>query len=513
MPEPKDYAKRLARGSSIIFAGLAIAGVMGILLRMFLTRTLSEYDYGLFYAVFVAVSFFGLFRDLGLYTALEKFTPEFMLKKKYGEVKSSMIITMLVQMLLTLPLTIFLLLFSDQIAVAVIGTVAASLMIKVFAVWLFLTIFFNVFRFTYQGFQDPVPYTGMEVFYPVLTLGLAFLFVSVFNFGVAGVALAYLVGVPILVAAWVGLVWKRRPQVITGKTNVGKPLAKKLLKFGLPVFLAGMAATVLGYTDTIMLSIIHGPTAVGLYQAAQPLTTMISYFTAALGMVLLPMVSEIWARGERAVLSKAMHSILKFSTIIITLPVFILAAFPDTILRTMFGAQYVLAAATLQVLTFVLILSSLFLILQCVSAGVGKPMIATKAVAVMALLNVILNAMLIPGYSTVGAAVATFIAQFVGLVIMLYLMGKFIRFVVPVSSILKTIVAGGISLFFIIGLKTLIVLDPWWVRAIIIAVPSVLLYAGLILVMRAVNRDDLDLVGGTMPFPKRLVELAKKLTK
>jgi hypothetical protein len=74
-------------------------------------------------------------------------------------------------------------------------------------------------------------------------------------------------------------------------------------------------------------------------------------------------------------------------------------------------------------------------------------------------------------------------------------------------------VAGGISFFFIVGLKTLIVLDPWWVRAIVIAVPSVLLYAGLILVMRAVNRGDLELVGSTMPIPKRLVEAAKRLTK
>jgi len=512
MPEPKDYAKRLTKGSSIIFGGLAVAGVLGILLRMFLTRSLSEYDYGLFYQVFISVSFFALFRDLGLYTTLVKFTPEFMVKKQYQEVKSSMMITIILQMFLTLPLTLILILFPGEVAAA-IGAGGGVFMVQIFGVWLFLMIFFHVFRFTFQGLQDPVPYTAMEIFYPALTLALAALMVITFQLGVTGVALAYLIGIPILLIAWLGITWKRHPQVLTEKPKIERPLAKKMLSFALPVFLSGMAATILGYTDTVMLGIMHGPTEVGLYQAAQPLTAMISYFPAALGIVLLPMVSEIWARGEKEILSKAIHSILKFSTIIIVLPVCILIAFPDIALRTVFGAEYVLAAATLQILTAVLIISSLFLILQCVAAGVGKPMITTKAIGVMALLNVILNLILIPQYGITGAAIATLISQFVGLLILLYLTGKFVKFTVPVSSILKTIDAGLLALLFIIGLKSLIVLDPWWLRAIVVAVPSLLLYVGLVLIMRAVSRGDLDLLGGTLPIPKKLLELVKRLTK
>jgi Na+-driven multidrug efflux pump len=173
----------------------------------------------------------------------------------------------------------------------------------------------------------------------------------------------------------------------------------------------------------------------------------------------------------------------------------------------------VLAAATLQILTAVLIISSLFLILQCVTAGVGRPMITTKAISVMALLNVILNLILIPPYRIAGAAMATLISQFVGLLILLYLTGKFVKFTVPVSSIFKTIAAGLLTLLFIVGLKSLVVLDPWWLRAIVVAVPSLLLYVGIILVTRAFNRDDLELLGSTMPVPKKLIEAAKRLTK
>lgn len=513
MPEPKDYARKFVKGGSIVFVGLVVAGILGILLRMVLTRSLSVSDYGLFYLVFASISFFGIFRDLGLGPALTKFTPEFMVKRQFGNVKSMMIFTMIIQTLLSIPVTLILFFFSDQIAVAVTGTIAASIVFKVMGIWFLLGIFFNVFRFSYQGFQDPAPYAAMDIFYPLLTLSLVALLVSALGLGVGGVALAYLIGIPILVTAWLGLTWKRHPQVIYEKIKIKKPFIKKILKFSLPVFISGMEAVILGYTDTIMVGIFHGPAQVGLYQAAQPLTSVISYFPAAIGIVFLPMISEIWARRENAVLSKAVHSVLKFSTIIIVPLVFILMAFPDTVLRSVFGPGYVLAAVALQILTAAVVIGTLSTIMQSVAAGIGKPMLIAKTVGIMAGLNVILNLIFIPTYGIAGAAATTFVSQLVGLVYLLHATGNLVKFTVPTSSFLKTIAAGLLALIFMLGLKSLITVSPWWLGALVVVVPGLLLYVGLILVLGALGKSDLDLLESVMPIPKRLIRIGKRLAK
>lgn len=77
MPEPEVYARRLVKGSAIVFLGLVASGVFGISLRMFLARSLSVEEYGLFFAVYVFVGFFALFRDLGLDATLAKYILSF----------------------------------------------------------------------------------------------------------------------------------------------------------------------------------------------------------------------------------------------------------------------------------------------------------------------------------------------------------------------------------------------------------------------------------------------------
>lgn len=59
MPESKVYAKRLVKGSAIVFTSLIATELVAFLLRMFLARSLSVAEYGLFYAVFTVFSFLG----------------------------------------------------------------------------------------------------------------------------------------------------------------------------------------------------------------------------------------------------------------------------------------------------------------------------------------------------------------------------------------------------------------------------------------------------------------------
>ncbi|TDA31558.1 MAG: hypothetical protein DSO04_03835, partial [Hadesarchaea archaeon] len=115
-PGMEVYAKRLVRGSAVVFTCGVVAAFVAFLLRMFLARELPVEEYGLFYALLTFVSFFTLFRDLGLNSALVKFLPEFRAKGKKRALRSSLSLVALLQTLPSLLLLSLLFLLSGWLS-------------------------------------------------------------------------------------------------------------------------------------------------------------------------------------------------------------------------------------------------------------------------------------------------------------------------------------------------------------------------------------------------------------
>lgn len=513
MPEPTDYAKRFVKGGTVVFVALVVAGFIGIFMRMFLWRSFGVYDYGLFFLVFELVSFISLFRDLGLNTALAKHIPEFMLKRQFGKVRSSMATVVLIQALVALPITILLFVFSDQVAMAVAGTLNASIIIRILALWFFLMVFYHVFRLAFQGFQDMKTYAIMEVLYILVTFFMVFSLVGIFNFGVEGVAFGFVVSAAILVSSWVAIFRMKYPFIIKDKLRIERPLIKKLLLFAMPLLLSGMGGIVLYHTDTIMIGIFRNPREVALYQTAQPLTFLLSYFTVALCTVLLPMTSELWAKREKKLLNQALHFLVKFSFMFILPAALVFMIFPNIVISSVATPNYLAAALALQILSAMIIVSTLWLILQSLAVGIGQPMITTKTIGAMAGLNFIANLLFIPLFGFEGAATTTFISSLAGLFLIAYFLRKFIRFTLPTTSLLKTIVAGGLMVVFIIGLKSVVVLHPWWLEFFVVIIPSLVFYSLLILAMKAIRKRDVDILKGAVPMPKWMVRIVERIAR
>ncbi|MEM3514973.1 MAG: oligosaccharide flippase family protein, partial [Candidatus Hadarchaeum sp.] len=168
MPSPEDYAKRLAKGSAIVFTALVISGLVGFLLRMFLARSLSVADYGLFYAVFSLLKFFALFCDMGLNWALVKYIPEFQVRGEYGAIRSSIIFVAFFQTILAFFFAMMLFIFSNQLALAFFKSETAALLLQILSIWLFAIVFYTLIHNVFQGFQNMPAYAGMELSWIVL---------------------------------------------------------------------------------------------------------------------------------------------------------------------------------------------------------------------------------------------------------------------------------------------------------------------------------------------------------
>ncbi|MGC8816323.1 MAG: flippase [Candidatus Hadarchaeum sp.] len=509
VPDAKEYAKRLIKGSAIVFVALIGSQLVAFLLRMFLARSLTVAEYGLFYAVFTFVSFFGLFRDLGFGSALAKYIPEFNVKKRFGELKSSIAFTLAFEAALSLLIVALLYIFSGQLASGFFKAEAAAPIIQVLAVWFFV-LTFTLFLSVFQGFQDMPVYALLQFLRNFLVLILAVIMVGYFGFGVTGVALAYLIELSVVVVLAFLLLRRRYPFIFRAKTSVTKPLIKKLSFFALPVFLGGLGGLIIGYMDTLMITGFRTLSEVGFYQVAQPVSHFLWYFPTALVTVFFPMVSEFWARREEKLLSGALRLLVKFSFIAIIPGALVFIAFPEIVINLLFGPRYLAGATALQILSATAVPYTLFMIMSSTMQGIGKPIVSTKVVGAMAILNFFGNWALIPLYGIEGAAATTLVSYVLGTGLLFYYSKRIMRFTAPASSLAKTILGGILTLFLIFGLKSVIELSPW-VEAFVVIVPSLVFYIVWILATKAVTREDLELIARIVPMPRWLVRAAGKV--
>ena len=513
MPEPEVYARRLVKGSAIVFAGMVASGIFGIFLRMFLARSLSVEEYGLFYAVFVFVSFFALFRDLGLDPTLTKYIPEFSVKKDFKAIKSLIVSAAIFKAIFAFSIATILFIFSGQIALEFFGTEAAVLPLRILCIWFFVIGFHFILRGAFQGFQNMPAYASMEFFWIMSVFVSAVLFVSVLGRGLSGVASAYLAGALVMVIMSMVYFMRRYPQVFKEKISVDRILAKKLFAFALPIFIGGLGGLILGYMDTLMITVFRSLHEVGYYQVAQPTAGVLWYFVGALTVVFFPMVSELWARRERKLLGRGLDFLIKFSFVLIFPAALVLIAFPEIVIRLLFGEGYLVGGVTaLRILAFNAIVYTLYAILVSVMAGIGKPIINTKIIGVMACFNLIGNLILIRPYGIVGAAAATLGSFLLGLVLLFHYARKLVGFTVPSLPLLKTTIGGVLTLFIVFGLKSILVLSPW-PEALVVVMLSLVFYGVWILLVKAVTRDDLKLIARIVPMPKWLVEIAGRFAR
>ena len=517
MSEPKSYGRRLVKGSIIVFTSFIGAEIVGMFLRIFLSRSLEPGEYGLFYATFSLISFFALFRDLGLGAALVKYISEFAVHKKFADIKSSITTVLLVLTAFGFVVSAVLFIFSHQIALAFFGKnrlyyqqAVSSLMIL--SAWFFVMVFYNLMQQAFQGFQNMLAYSSINFFNILAVLLLAVLFVSIFGIGVGGVALAYLIAAVVIGILSMIFFIRGYPQVFREKASVSKPLLKKLFVFALPLFLGGLGGLIISYTDTIFITLFRTLPEVGFFQAAQPTAKILWYLPSTLTVVLYPMISELWAKREKKLLGGVLRFLTKFSFILIIPFAFILIAFPEVVINLLFGPKYLEAATALQILSVAAIIYAPYEILAYAVAGIGKPSIITKVVLSIAFFNLVGNLALIPRYGINGAATATLISFTIGLTLMFYYTRKFIRYTIPYSPLLKTAVGGVLTLLLIFGLKFVLVL-PTWPKAFAVMIPSLLFYGIWILATKTITRDELVLIRKIVPMPEWLVKTMKRIIR
>lgn len=489
-PEEKiNYTKTAVSGAGIVFIFSVFAAFLGYLTRLVMAKNLSVEDFGLFYAVIAVVLTLVLIGKFGLGDALARFIPEFFVKKKNSLIKSSIVYSLIFSTAVSFILAALLVVFSDYLAIHYFHTIKASLVLKIFAVFLVFRPISAISISIFQGFKRMDYYSYVDFLRVIIVLAVCLIGFKLGK-GILIPAYAYLLMSMLLIFFLIPLVFKVFPAFLHEKTVINNSLIKKLHGFGFPVILSSGCSFILGYIDTMMLTYFSGLEQVGLYNVAHPTAQLLTYFGEAIAAVVLPFASELWANKKIKSLQHGIYLIYKYAFILIWPFVVVMFTFPNLIIRFFFGQNYAGASASLQILAIGMFFLSLSVINGKAISGIGKPAIFTKAIFISAVFNIIFNWLLIPKYGIVGASAATSVSYFLMFCLTSYNLKKFVKNNIPILDWMTTLIIVIAAVFLINFLKGIFTMSALPEAAMIILI-STCIYVSLILLFKLVKYEEI----------------------
>ena len=250
----------------------------------------------------------------------------------------------------------------------------------------------------------------------VFCVGLGFLFLFKWP-SIITLSYAYLIGIFIAVLFVFYILQKK---FIPFGFKIDKIFWKKILSLSWPLAFIVIFTSIYHYMDSIMLGIFGFLEETGLYNAAYRIIDISVVPAILISISFFPAISRSFKIGEarenreKIFLSKL--SVLTILAVPLILGGFVLA---PQIINFLYGAEYQASVLAFQILTItagIIYLSQPFY-RTLIAANLQKYIFLITFSG--AILNIVLNFILIPKYTLYGAAVATLITYF--LVFLLYL--------------------------------------------------------------------------------------------
>ncbi|MEH2213914.1 flippase [Nostoc sp.] len=186
--------------------------------------------------------------------------------------------------------------------------------------------------------------------------------------------------------------------------------AKTLLKESLPLIFSGFAIMIFMRIDQVMLGQMIGDSEVGIYSAAVRVSEIWYFIPGAIVSSVAPAIYAAKEKSESLYYQRIgqLLSLMTCISLVIALPMSFLS---DKIIMVMFGSGYAEAGPILAVHIW----TSLFVFMGLATSpwfiAEGLNHVSLGKTLFGAILNIILNLLLIPKYAGLGAAIATIISQ------------------------------------------------------------------------------------------------------
>jgi O-antigen/teichoic acid export membrane protein len=471
----------IVKNAGVLIISQIVSKILGFFYIMYTARYLGVEGFGILSFVLAFTGIFGIFTDFGLsqLTVREVARDKSLANKYLNNITAIKIILVIITFGLIV-LVINILGYPEQ-TIKVVYLISLSIVFSAFT-----RMFYSIF----QAFEK-MEYQSLGQILNSVSMFFGVILAIKCNFTIIGFAFLYLIasfitlGFSLAILRWKFsnpfFIWS--PRNIEIDWNFMKPMISEALPFGL----SGFFVIIYFYIDSVMLSLMQSDIAVGFYSAGYRMVLVLLFIRTSLHMSIFPVMSQFY-KTSKDFLRITCEQLFKFSLIII-FPI----AIGTTLLARRFvlliyGTEYLPSVPALQILIWF----SVFIFANFITRlfeAINKQLVIVKITAFGAATNVILNLLLIPKYSFIGAALTTCFTELLVLCISFVIFSK-TEYKFNVSFIfyvlLKTIVAAIIMGVFIMFFYNL--------NIFILVFSSALIYVALLCIMHMFNNAEITMV-------------------
>ena len=476
-----NTVQRIAKNTGILLATNIIGRILSFFYIMYTARYLGVEGFGILSFALAFTGIFGVFTDLGLgQLTIREVARDKSLAGKYLANISVMKVILVTVTFGLITFTINLLGYPGE-------------MIKVvylIALFVIFESFIEMFNSIFQAFEKMEYQSVGQILNSVLILAGA-IFAIKHNFSVIGFAFLYFIasfivlGYSLIILKWrfsnpfsASLVWA--PRKIETDWSLWKSIIKKALPFGL----TAIFTTIYFKIDTVMLSLMKGNAVVGWYNAAYRLIFVLMLIPTAVVGSVFPVISRLYISSKDSI--RLTFEISFKYLLIVGLPIAVgTSILADKIILLIYGKEFVYSIIALQILIWVAFLMFLTYLLGNTLGAIDKQRKVLEVTGIGAMVNVVLNLLLIPRFSYIGASVTTVVTEGIVFVLLFHFMCKYLHGIPMHKYIIKPLLASlimGISIFYLRGINLLEMISL-----------AIFIYFAVLYFTRIISKDDINL--------------------
>jgi O-antigen/teichoic acid export membrane protein len=406
----------IAKNIIFLLVGQILTYIISLFCTIYIARSLGPSGFGVLSFALAFTGIFVVFGDIGLQQlSVREIAREKSLASKYLANISLLKIPLAIITFSLIALTINLMGYPRD-TVMVVYLIGLSVILTAFAM-----VYFSIF----QAFEKMEYQSIGQLLSITVILGGIFIAIK-YNFTVIGFASLYLLANIVLLIYCLVVIRIKFPTLMKGSAGYLEfdgsfwvQVIKQALPFGLIAFLVG---SYLGI-DSVILSAAKGNEAVGWYNAAYKIVLALVFIPSCFFVSLFPIMSKLYKSSVES-LKLVYERSLKYM-LILSIPIGVgITILASRIVTQVFGVEYEAAAIALQILVWSTVLIYIGSAFAFLMYSIDRQTTVVKVMAVTVTVNVILNIILIPAYSYVGASIASVISNLATLLMLGFIMAN-----------------------------------------------------------------------------------------
>ena len=409
-------SKKFAFDVGITFLASVVTLPLGFVITVALGRYLGAGDLGLYRMASTIYGIAMLVAAVGIPAAMIKYVAEFKEDRtKINQIVSSGVITSLFLGIVFSALFYF----SSGLFAEIFNMQGLLGLIKILSPVFPFALVSGALLGMLNGLREMKKYAAATIIQSVLMVIVTVVLIY-YGFGVAGAVIGIVLSSVgnCLFLGWIA----RKYFELTFHEYI--PTTKKMLKFGAQIFGVNAINMINYHADLLLIGYFLTATDVGYYAVAVGLSRFFWIVPQAIQTISYPAISEYWADNNHPALQTLIDKSMKYSACIL-LPMGLgVGFFAEDIITLIFGEGFICAVLPLQILIVGTVIIGIAKSIGSFLPSVGRPDLSLKINSAGAVVNVILNVLLIPLIGISGAASATIISFVVIASSSIYLMIK-----------------------------------------------------------------------------------------